>query len=193
MENYFLKMFLNPDVVHAVTRHLVDFYLEANKRLFDLAGNEIDAFFFGNDFGSQLDILITPDQFKEFIFPYFKQLTKLGHSYNHQVLLHSCGAIHRVIPDLILLGVDALHPIQAKAANMDAETLKRDFYGKVRFVGGIDTQDLLVNGTQQQVRDEVKRVKDLLGPGIVISPSHEAILPNVAVSNIIAMAEETIK
>jgi uroporphyrinogen decarboxylase len=162
MENYFLKMYLNPAVVHAVTKHIVDFYLEANKRLFELAGNEIDGFFFGNDFGSQLDILITPDQFKEFVFPYFRQLTQLGHEYNYQVILHSCGAIHRVIPDLIDMKVDAIHPIQAKAANMNAEKLKTDFSGKVNFIGGIDTQALLVNATPTEVKEDIKRVKNFL-------------------------------
>lgn len=193
MENYFIKMYTHPDVVHAVTKHLVDFYMEANKRLFELAGDEIDGFFFGNDFGSQLDILITPEQFKEFVFPYFAQLTELGHQYNYQVLLHSCGAVHRVIPDLIEMGVDALHPIQAKANKMDAGTLKEDFISKVSFIGGIDTQDLLVNGTPDDVRKDVRRVKELLAPGIVISPAHEAILPDVPVENIVAMAEEAIK
>ena len=136
--------------------------------------------------------MITPEQFKEFVFPYFAQLTELGHQYNYQVLLHSCGAVHRVIPDLIEMGVDALHPIQAKANKMDAGTLKEDFISKVSFIGGIDTQDLLVNGTPDDVRRDVRRVKELLAPGIVISPAHEAILPDVPVENIVAMAEEAI-
>jgi len=188
MENYFVKMFTHPDVVHAVTSHIVDFYLEANKRLFELAGDEIDGFFFGNDFGSQIDILITPAQFEEFVFPYFRKLTELGHKYNKQVILHSCGSIHRVIPQLLELEVDALHPIQAKATNMDADTLKRDFGGKVAFIGGIDTQELLVNGTPEDVKVDVQRVRKLLSSGIVISPSHEALLPNIPPKNIEAMA-----
>ncbi|MBC8384221.1 MAG: hypothetical protein H8E57_01730 [Candidatus Cloacimonetes bacterium] len=189
MENYFINMFTHPEVVHSVTQHIVDFYLEANRRFFEEAGDLIDGFFFGNDFGSQIDLLITPDQFKKFVFPYFEQLTKLGHEFGYQVILHSCGSIHRVIPDLIKLGVDALHPIQAKAKNMDAETLKQDFSGKITFIGGIDTQDLLINATPEQVKEEVRRIKNLLSPGIVISPSHEAILPNVPMENIKAMAE----
>jgi len=50
MENYFVKMYTHPEVVHAVTRHVVDFYLEANTRFFKLAGDRVDGFFFGNDF-----------------------------------------------------------------------------------------------------------------------------------------------
>ncbi|NQT20513.1 MAG: hypothetical protein HQ592_12460, partial [Planctomycetes bacterium] len=61
------------------------------------------------------------------------------------------------------------------------------------FLGGIDTQDLLVNGTPDAVRADVRRVKDLLGPCLVVSPSHEALLPNVPPENVLAMAEEASK
>ncbi len=193
MENYFIKMYTHPEVVHAVTRSIIDFYLEANTRLFAITEGLLDAFFFGNDFGTQLDLLISPESFKEFIFPYFCQLTALGHQYDLQVILHSCGAIKRVIPDIIELGVDALHPLQAKAANMHAESLAADFKSKVAFIGGIDTQDLLVNGTPDEVRADVRRVKKALGPRLVVSPSHEAVLPNVPPENLHAMAEVAIE
>lgn len=193
MENYFVKMHTHPEVVHAVTRHVVDFYLEANKRFFVQAGNLVDAFFFGNDFGTQLDLLVSPAAFNEFIFPYFRELTALGHRHGLQVILHSCGAIHKVIPNLIDLGVNALHPLQAKAVNMDAGSLARDFRGRIAFIGGIDTQDLLVHATPDAVKAEVRRVKKLLGPNIVISPSHEAILSNVPPENVEAMAEAALE
>lgn len=193
MENYFIKMHTHPEVIHTVTKHIVDFYLEANARFFDQAQDLVDALFFGNDFGSQLDLLISPASFEEFVFPYFRQLTDLGHQHGLQVILHSCGAIKKVIPNLIHLGVDALHPLQAKAVHMDAETLAAEFKGKVAFIGAIDTQDLLVNGTADQVRQDVRRVKELLGPNLVVSPSHEAVLPDVPPENLEAMAKEAIQ
>ena len=193
MENYYIRMFTHPDVVHAATRHLVDFYLEANRRLYDRAGGEIDGFFFGNDFGTQLDLLVGPEQMREFVFPYFKQLTDQAHAHGYQVILHSCGAIHRVIADLLAMGVDALHPLQTLAAHMDAETLARDFGGRVAFLGGIDTQQLLVHGSPEEVRADVRRVRRLLGPHLVVSPSHEALLPNVPPANVRAMAEAALE
>ncbi|MFA7334799.1 MAG: uroporphyrinogen decarboxylase family protein, partial [Kiritimatiellia bacterium] len=124
--------------------------------------------------------------------PYFRQLTDLGHRHGLPVVLHSCGAIKRVIPDLIELGVNALHPLQAKADNMSAESLA-EFKGKIAFIGGIDTQDLLVNGTPEEVKADVRRVKKLLGPCFVVSPSHETLLPNVPPRNVAAMATAAIE
>ncbi|MCL5103346.1 MAG: hypothetical protein M1133_04435 [Armatimonadetes bacterium] len=189
METYFVKMYTNPDVVDAVTRRVCEFYLEANERFFEVAGNEVDALFFGNDLGTQLDLIVSPELWERFVMPYTKRFIDQGHAHGYQVMHHCCGAIHKVIPRFIELGIDALHPLQAKAHNMDAETLAGDFKGKIAFVGGVDTQDLLVNGTPEDIRADVERVKSLLGPNLVISPSHEALLPNVPPENVAAMAE----
>jgi uroporphyrinogen decarboxylase len=104
-------------------------------------------------------------------------------------VLHSCGSIDRVIPRLIDAGVEVLHPIQAMAKNMDAKSLARRYGGKIVFLGGVDTQRILPFGTPEEVRGEVRRLKDLFGPNFIVSPSHESILPNVAPENILAMAE----
>lgn len=188
MENYFIKMYTDPDVVQAVTEHVVNFYLAANEKLFNQAGDKINAFFFGNDFGSQRDLLISPECFDRFIMPYFVKFIDQAHRFGYKVLFHSCGAIDRIIPRLIDAGVDALHPIQAKASNMDAETLAKKYNGKIVFVGGVDTQDLLPNSTPQKIAEEVMRLRELFGDNYIVSPSHESILPGVPAENIAAMA-----
>jgi len=189
MENYLVKMFTDPDVVHAVTDRVGQFYYEANERFFERAGDQMDGFFFGNDFGTQRDLIMGPDQFDEFILPWFTKFIELGHRYDYQVILHSCGSIHKVIGRLIDAGVDGLHPLQAKAVNMDAETLARDFKGSVAFMGGVDTQDLLVNASPGEIRAEVQRLVKTLGPQFIVSPSHEKVLPDIPPENIKAMCE----
>ena len=193
MEDYMVKMYTHPEIVHAVTDRVCGFYYEANERFFAAAGSEVDGFFFGNDFGTQLDLICGPAQFDEFILPWFVRFTKQAHTHGYQVLLHSCGAIHRVIDRLIDAGVDCLHPLQARAANMGAEILAHDFKGRIAFMGGVDTQDLLVNGTPNEVKADVRRIKRLLGPRLVVSPSHEALLPNVPPKNLEAMVAAAIE
>ena len=153
----------------------------------------MDAIFFGNDFGSQLDMLISPTMFDKFVMPHFCRITEQAKSRGYKVVLHSCGAIERVIPRLIDAGVDALHPIQAKATNMDAESLAAKYRDKMVFIGGVDTQDILPFGTPQQIRDEVRRLKSVMGPNFVVSPSHETLLPNVPPENVEAMAQAALE
>ena len=77
--------------------------------------------------------------------------------------------------------------IQALAAGMDAEGLARDFRGTVSFCGGVDAQNLLVQGTPDAVRRRVLELKKIFPTGLIISPSHEAILPDIAPENISAL------
>ena len=193
MESYLTKMYTHPEIVQAVTDRVCTFYYEANELFFDQAKDLIDGYFFGNDFGTQRDLLVSLDQFDEFVYPWFKKFTNQAHSRGYQVILHSCGSVHRVIDRLIAAGVECLHPLQARAANMDAETLKRDFGGKISFLGGIDTQHILVNASPDEVKEEVRRVRRILGPDLIISPSHEALLPNVQPENVKAMAEAALE
>jgi len=189
MENYFVCMHENPALVEAVTERVCDFYLRANELLFDLAGDRIDAFFFGNDFGCQLDMLISPGSFDRFVMPYFVKFTEQAKRRGYYVALHSCGSIRRVIPRFIDAGVDILHPIQARAAGMGAEELSKEYNGKIVFMGGLDTQEIMPFGSPRQVKDEVRRLRELFGPNYILSPSHECILPIVPPENVEAMAE----
>ncbi len=188
MENYFIQMYENPKLVEAVTERVVDYFVAANDKFFEGLGDRADVMFFGNDFGTQLDLFVSPDKFREFVLPSFKRLIEVGKRHNKLIMLHSCGSIYRIIPDLIDAGVDAIHPIQAQAAGMSAADLSQ-YKNDVAFVGGIDAQTFFVNATPQEIRDEVHRVRGLLGPNIVVSPSHEEILPNVPAANVLAMAE----
>lgn len=192
-EDYLVKMHTHPEVVEAATDRVCQFYYDANEKFFSQAGGLVDAFFFGNDFGTQQDLMVSPKLFDRFVMPWFQRFTEQGHRFGYQIILHSCGSIHRVIPRLIGAGVECLHPLQALAKNMDAVTLAKDFRGKIAFLGGIDTQDLLVNGSPEQIKEEVRRVRSILGPGLIISPSHEAILPDVPPRNIAAMAEAAVE
>jgi len=193
MESYMIKMYTHPDVVRAVTDHVCEFYYEANERFFEAAGDLVDGFFFGNDFGTQRDLICGPKHFDEFIMPWFRKFTQQAHDHAYQAILHSCGAIHKVIGRLIGAGVDCLHPLQARAAQMEAETLAEDFKGQIAFMGGIDTQELLIHSSPAEVKEDVRRVKELLGPRLIVSPSHEAVLPNVPPENVEAMAEAALE
>lgn len=187
MENYFIKMYEAPEIVHEVTKRVVDFYVAANNKFFDGLDDRADVMFFGNDLGTQLDLFIAPKQFNEFVLPYIKQLVAVGKSHGKKVMMHSCGSIYRVIPDLIEAGVDILHPIQARAAGMSAKDLEQ-YKDRLSFVGGIDAQTFFVNASPAEIEAEVARVRGILSPGFVVSPSHEEILPNVPPENVKAMA-----
>ena len=191
MENYFVKMHTDPNIVTAVTERVVDFYLAMNKKFFDEYASDVNACFFGNDFGTQLDLMISPEMFRKFVMPYQKKIAEQAKTYNLYTVLHSCGSVIKAIPDIIAAGIDGLHPIQALAVGMDAENLAEKYNDKIVFIGGVDTQVLLRDGTANQIKEDVRRLKRLFGNNFIVSPSHEAVLPDVPPENLAAMSEAT--
>jgi uroporphyrinogen decarboxylase len=190
MENALMSMIVAPDMFDAVIDKITDFYLEANEIFYEAGKGKLDAVLIGNDFGSQRALMLSPDLLRKHVFRGTRKLVEQAHSYGYKVVHHSCGAIHDIIPDLLDLGVDIIHPIQALATNMDPYTLKKDFADKAAFCGGVDAQELLVNGTPEEVAAKVKELKELFPTGLVLSPSHEAILEDINPANIEALFAE---
>jgi uroporphyrinogen decarboxylase len=189
MENALMTMLAAPDMFRAVIDRITEFYLHANRIFYEAAGDLLHAVLIGNDFGSQTGLMVSPDALREFVFPGTRALIEQAHAYGLKVIHHSCGAVADIIPDLIELGADAIHPIQALAAGMAPDRLARDFGDRVSFCGGIDAQDLLVHGTPDDLRAKVRELRELFPTGLVLSPSHEAVLPDVPPANIAAIFE----
>lgn len=190
METALMNMIANPEIYEAVNEKVMEFYLKANEIFYEATKGELDAVLIGNDMGSQRGLMLSPEMVRTFIMPGCKKLVEQAHRYGLKVIYHSCGSIVDVIPDLIEAGVDIVHPIQALATGMQPEILKEKFDGKVTFCGGVDTQDLLVNGTPEEVKAKVRELRTIFPTGLIISPSHEAIMPDVPPANIKALFDE---
>lgn len=189
MENAFVQMYAAPEMFGAVTNRIVDFYLKANEIFYKATKGKLHAVLIGNDFGAQTGLLLSPEMIRKFALEGTRKFVAQAKSYGLKVIHHSCGAIRDIIDDLIDAGVDAIHPIQALAVGMEPQALKDDFGRRISFCGGVDAQNLLVNGTAQQVRDKVLELKKIFPTGLIISPSHEAVLPDIAPANIEAIFE----
>ena len=165
MENFYTKMYDEPELVDSVMQHIVDYYVAVSRRIFDAAADVIDIFFIGNDFGGQTGPLLSPELFERFILPHLKRLIDLGHSYRLKVQLHCCGGFAPLIPLLIEAGLDGLHAVQPSCYGMDLVRLKADFGDKILFNGAIDSHHVLIKGTAETVRAETREVLEIMAPG----------------------------
>jgi len=167
MENSLVIMKTNPELFRAVIDRITDFYIQANEIFYKSTEGKLDAVLIGNDFGTQCSLIVSPDDLREFVFEGTKRLVQQAKSYGLKVIHHSCGAIFDIIPDLIECGVDVIHPIQALATGMGPEHLKESFGDRVSFCGGVDAQNLLVNGTASEVRAKIKELSAIFPTGLV--------------------------
>ncbi len=192
MEEYLMKMHTHPEVIKALNERVAAFYWDLCLEIFDNCGDLIDIFFFGDDFGTQEALFISPIMWREFFKPIIKRFSDLGHDYGMQTMFHSCGSVWSIIPDLIDIGIDAVNPVQPRPKGMDLACLKREYGEFITFHGAIDHQRLLPFGTPEEVRAEVRRVIDIMAPGggFCLAPSHDLMLADFPPENVIAMYDE---
>ncbi len=186
IENFLADMAGEP----AFARKLLNTIIEKNMVMLDniVACKEIDGILLGSDWGTQIDLLISPAVWDDMIRPGEQKEYDLIHAYGKDVWIHSCGKIDKIIPRLVEMGVDVLNPVQPEC--MDIAALKRDHGHKLTFWGGISTQTVLPFGTPDEVRVEARRVRDLLsaGGGYIFSPS-QGIQEDVPMANVEALLE----
>lgn len=187
-ENALVNLHIQPEVSKAIIRHITDFWVGYAEKLLELGKGRFSMLDCYNDFGTQIDLIMSPDMFREFFKPELKRLFDVIKSYGAKVFFHSCGSIAALIPDLIEIGVDVLDPVQANASGMSPEILKNKYGNQITFHGGIDTQHLLPEGTVEEVRLEVNRVVRIMsrGGGYILSGS-QMFEDDIPVENITAM------
>jgi uroporphyrinogen decarboxylase len=191
MEDLLFKMHDEPALVDALLQHVVDYYFEVSRRIFDAAADAIDIFFIGNDFGSQFGPLVGPEWFARFLSPHLQRLIDLGHAYGLRVQLHCCGGFAPLLPQMIAAGLDAVHAVQPSCLGMDLARLKAEFGGRIVFNGAIDSHHALIQGTPDSVRATTRDVLRIMMPGggYVAGASHDYILEETPVENVVAMSD----
>lgn len=168
MENLLMDFILNPDFVH----ELLDAICDYNIRQVDKALEyDIDAVYFGDDWGQQHGLIMGYDIWKEFIYPRLKRMYGHVKDAGKYVMIHSCGDVDELFDDLIAIGLDSFNPFQPEV--MDVYELLPRYRGRLTFHGGLSMQKVLPYGTPEEVRMESQRLLQLGRDGsYIFSLSH---------------------
>jgi uroporphyrinogen decarboxylase len=192
IDRFLMLLAEDPARVHAFLDRLLEIHLANLDKFLAAVGNNIDVIVFGDDLGAQGGPQISPRMYREFFKPRHARLWRRAKQLaDVRVMLHCCGGIRPLIPDMIEAGLDATNPVQISCAGMDAAGLKRDFGDRlVLWGGGCDTQWVLSHCSTEEVRRHVRRQVDILSPGggFIFQQVHN-ILADVPVENAIAMFE----
>jgi uroporphyrinogen decarboxylase len=190
MDNYLMALKLHPGAVLRLSERLCEIYLQSLEKWLGAVGPFIDIILFGDDLGGQNGSLISPEMYRRYFKPYHQKLwSRAKELADVKVLLHCCGGVRELLPDLIDAGLDAMNPIQFNCVGMDTAELKADFGKDLTFWGGgCDTRDILPNASPELVRKHVHEQVDTLSPegGFVFQQVHN-ILANIPAENIAAM------
>jgi uroporphyrinogen decarboxylase len=149
---------------------------------------DIDGIMFGDDWGQQRGLLFGPRLWRRFIKPRIAEMYAATRKAGKVVLIHCCGKVQELFPELIDVGLDVFNPFQPDV--MDPYEMKRRYGDRLAFYGGMSVQQLLPYGTPGQVRDEARRLMDEVGRdgGFIIGPSHD--MPgDIPLENMIAFID----
>jgi uroporphyrinogen decarboxylase len=168
MENLLMDFLVNPGFAHELLAKIADYNIAQVKEALKY---DIDAVYFGDDWGQQNGLIMGYDTWKEFIFPQIKRMYKVVNDAGKFVFLHSCGDVDELFEDLIDIGLHCFNPFQPEV--MDVYSLLERFRGRLTFHGGLSMQKILPFGTVNEVKTESEKLlKAGLQGSYIFSPSH---------------------
>lgn len=172
-EKVLMAMFMEEEWVNELFAACGEFQTQIALRLIERG---VDAFWVGDDFGSQTNTLFAPETFEKMLFPHYKKMIDTLKAANPDVtaILHCDGAVASLLPMIREAGFEVFNPVQPGVPNHSPQEIKDGFGDKFAFWGAIDQQYLMPNGTTQELEDDIRQRIEILGKGggYMVAPAH---------------------
>ena len=192
MDAFLMQIVLAPHLARALLEKITELCKRLMGHFLEECGDLLDVIKIGDDLGTQDRLLMSPKMYRAVLKPihadyiaFIRERTKA------RVFFHTDGDVFDLVDDFVEIGVDILNPVQTSAGRMaDLPALKRRYGSRLSFCGAIDTHRVLPSGTPAEVREEVRRVIGIMGPGggYLVSSVH-TMMDDVPPENIVAMVD----
>jgi uroporphyrinogen decarboxylase len=191
-DNFMIDLATNPEFAFALLEKIGDTLCGFLDNYLKVCGKYIHMMELpGDDFAGNDNPIISPLMFRKFIKPVILRMVNKIKTYRSDivVMLHSDGAITKLIPDIIECGIDVINPLEPLQAT-DQSFVKTKYGKKVAFLGGIDISHAMP-GSKNDVKEEVIRCIQQLAPGggFILSPSNH-LQSDVPPQNIVELFED---
>ncbi|MBD3391670.1 MAG: uroporphyrinogen-III decarboxylase-like protein [Chitinivibrionales bacterium] len=184
MENLMMDFLVNPQFVHDLLTAIADHNIAMVRKAVEY---DIDAVFFGDDWGQQQGLQMGSDLWHQYIYPQLARMYGAARRTGKYVFIHSCGDVDELFDDLISIGLSCFNPFQPEV--MDVGTLMNAYRGRLTFNGGLSTQKTLPYGSTRDVRAECEWLLQMgAGGNYIFAPAH-AVEGDVPLENMIAMID----
>jgi len=191
LEKFLTDLMLEAEYIHPLLDKIQEIHTYYGKIMIAMGA---DVLWCGDDFGTQNSQIMDMETFRRYFKPRYKKMFREFRGVNPNIKLawHSCGAFRPFIPEFMEIGLDIVNPIQPMAADMEPESLKKEFGNEIIFFGGICVQDLLPNKSAPESKNETIRRMKILGNNgrYIVAPAHN-IQDDTSIENILAFFEAT--
>ena len=184
MESLMIDFYDEPQFVHELLGRIADYNIAQVREALKY---DVDAVYFGDDWGQQHGLQMGPRLWREFILPQLQRMYAVVRDAGKFVMIHSCGDVDELFDDLIDIGLSSFNPFQPEV--MDVYSLLPRYRGRLAFHGGLSTQRTLPFGTVDDVRAEVRRLLEWgRDGGYIFAPAHD-VEGDVPLENMLAAIE----
>lgn len=192
MDTFLMNLALYPDFAEALLWRIQGLCKTLMGHFLDALGENVDIIKIGDDLGTQESLLMSPAMYRRILKPIHADFIQfIKHRTRAKVFFHTDGDVFPLIDDFVEMGVDILNPIQTSAGKMaNLAEIKARWGDQLTFCGAIDTHRILPAGTPDEVRQEVRRVIEIMAPGggYMVSSVH-TVMDDVPARNILAMVD----
>jgi uroporphyrinogen decarboxylase len=173
MEKLLIDMMMETEYVVPLFEACAEYQTQIGLRLIEKG---VDAIWFGDDFGTQISLIIPPETFREQLKPHYKRMIDRFKAAKPDIIpiLHCDGAVADLLDDIREIGFEVFNPVQPGVPGHLPADMKNNFGDKFAFWGAIDQQDLLPNGTDEELEKDIIEKISILGKdgGYMIAPAH---------------------
>lgn len=157
-EQFLVDLYESPERATRILDMVFDFELNIIRRFCDFP---IDAVAFGDDWGTQRGLIVSPDIWKKHFLHRYSRQFDLIHKAGKKVWFHTCGDVYDIIELLIECGVDVIELLQPDIIGIDR--LAKDFGGRVCFCCSVDHQRVAIRGTREEIFAYAAHLHETLG------------------------------
>lgn len=173
LEKMLIDMMMETEYVIPLFEACAEYQTQIGLRLIERG---VDAIWFGDDFGTQTNLIIPPETFRNQLKPHYKRMIDRFREANPNIIpiLHCDGAVAELLDDIRDIGFEVFNPVQPGVPGHLPKDMKDNFGDKFAFWGAIDQQNLLPNGTDEELENDIIEKINILGKdgGYMIAPAH---------------------
>jgi hypothetical protein len=151
-ENILMWMAVEKEAAAALFNETARYSMESAYRLLDCG---VDAIVACSDLGTARSLIFSKDMFREFMYPWLKELCGLCHRRGRFMHLHSHGHIGELMDDFIECGVDVINPI-GPSDNNDLSLFKEKWGDRITLNAGISTT--IMQMTDEEMKNHIFQV-----------------------------------
>jgi len=170
-ENFLIDLLHREDLAHYLLDQLTAILIH-NAIILAQAG--VDIILLDDDVASPTELMISPVLWRRFFKPRLSKVINMAREVTQDLLIfyHCDGNFTHLLPDLVEIGVNVINPVQPDC--MDAEIIKREFGDRLALWGTVGRAWTWDRGTPDDIRAEVQRNINSLGPnGLLLSPAYD--------------------